>query len=1118
MRLRVPALVTLLLLLLWLAVGAWALAERHRVIAARELELARATVAVAEQTLRLFKLAEVSIQAVANWITTHENTFPPQDAAFVGLVTELRRVSDGILDIRLVDSRGDLFAIPGTSSKPVANVANNEGVRVQLDPRSRRLYIGDPVISPVNGQWIVPVTYAVPKSNGELVIVAAVLELKSMARILELQRDKPDGSITILKTNGVTLFRSPMIQGTIGKSIAAAPDFVEHLSAVDRGQYRVKGAYDKVDRLVSHVRMTSYPLIIAVTSSVDDALSPWRDELIRIVALGLMVTLATILMTRRLLRIEARSREQLAESEQRFRSFVEDANDVLFALTPTGVFSYVSPRWKEVFGHELGDTIGKPFAPFVHPDDVPACAAFLHKVVSTGQKQSGVEYRVLCKDGSHRWYRANASLVSGAAGDAPTVVGIGRDITEQKQAEGQLQLAASVFTSAHEGITICSPDGTIIDVNETFSRITGYSRDEVLGKNPRILSSGRHNKDFYVAMWRDLIEKGHWYGEIWNKRKGGQVFAGLFTISAVRDVHGITQQYVALFSDITQIKEHQQQLEHIAHYDALTGLPNRVLFADRLHQAMAQTQRRGQQLAVVYLDLDGFKVINDNHGHDAGDQLLIAIATRMKRTLREGDTLARLGGDEFVAVLLDLPDAQASAPMLARLLEAAACQTQTGDLMLQVSASLGITFYPQPEDVDADQLLRQADQAMYQAKLAGKSRYHVFDSEHDRSVRGYHESVERIRLALSQKEFLLYYQPMVNMRTGQVIGAEALIRWQHPERGLLLPAVFLPVIEDHPLAVEVGEWVIDSALTQIEKWRAAGLCMPLSVNVGARQLQTGNFVERLLTLLAAHPAVKPGDLELEVLETSALEDVVLASQVISACSAIGVTFALDDFGTGYSSLTYLKRLPVNLLKIDQSFVHDMLDDPEDLAILDGILGLSSAFHRRVIAEGVETVEQGAMLLQLGCELAQGYAIARPMPAHELAAWSATWRPDSSWFNLQTVSHKDFPLIFAGVEHRVWVRAIEEHLRGEREVPPPLDLHQCPFGMWLDTEGQTRFRARPTFPAIETLHRQAHGLAEELCDLHSRGRNPEALERLPELHALNDTLLDQLTVLALGNAK
>jgi EAL domain-containing protein (putative c-di-GMP-specific phosphodiesterase class I) len=315
---------------------------------------------------------------------------------------------------------------------------------------------------------------------------------------------------------------------------------------------------------------------------------------------------------------------------------------------------------------------------------------------------------------------------------------------------------------------------------------------------------------------------------------------------------------------------------------------------------------------------------------------------------------------------------------------------------LQVSASLGVSFYPQSQEIEGDQLLRQADQAMYLAKQAGKNRFQVFDTAQDSHLRHWHEDLQRIRQAHIRREFVLYYQPKVNLRSGQVIGAEALIRWQHPDKGLLAPAAFLPAIENHALAVDIGEWVIDTALTQMQRWQAQGLNIAISVNVGARQLQQPNFVAQLREMLAYHPHVNPGQLELEILETSALQDIAYVSQVIEDCHRMGVAFALDDFGTGYSSLTYLKRLRVALLKVDQSFVRDMLDDPDDMAILEGIIGLASAFHREVIAEGVETVAHGTVLLQLGCELAQGYGIARPMPAHELPAWVANWQPDPAW--------------------------------------------------------------------------------------------------------------------------
>ncbi|MBK8577231.1 MAG: EAL domain-containing protein [Candidatus Accumulibacter sp.] len=690
-----------------------------------------------------------------------------------------------------------------------------------------------------------------------------------------------------------------------------------------------------------------------------------------------------------------------------------------------------------------------------------------------------------------------------------------RQVAEQHARAERLQQinAASVFTNAREGIMITAPDATIIDVNEALSRISGYPREELLGQNPRMFRSDRQEKAFFTSMWSELHGNGHWSGEIWNRARNGQLYAAMLTISAVRDDEGNTRQYVALFTDITVLKEHERKLERTAHYDALTGLPNRVLLADRLHQGMVQTQRRGQRLTVAFLDLDGFKAINDQHGHQAGDQLLIAVAGRMKQALREGDTLARLGGDEFVAVLLDLADVATCAPMLDRLIAAAAQPVQFGDLVLQVSTSLGVTFYPQSELIDADQLLRQADQAMYQAKLAGKNRYCVFDAEQDRSVRGLHETLEEIRRALLTQQFVLYYQPKVNMRTGAVIGVEALLRWQHPEKGWLLPAAFLPLIEAHPLAVEVGEWVLGNALAQMSQWHAEGLHIAVSVNVGARQLQQRGFVERLAELLAAHPTLAPGDLDLEVMETRALQQLASVSAINMACREIGVSFALDDFGTGYSSLNYLKNLPVSQIKIDRSFVGDMLEGGDNLAILEAVIGLAAAFHHQIIAQGVESVEQGEMLLQLGCERAQGFFIGRPMPADAIPAWVATWHPDPAWVGRPAVGRHDLPLICASVQHRAWVMAIESYLKGARATPPVLDHRQCHFGRWLYSEAAAPYQGQPVLQAITTLHREVHELAVSMLVVNAGGDgNREALTRLDELYALRDRLLAQLQLL------
>jgi len=805
---------------------------------------------------------------------------------------------------------------------------------------------------------------------------------------------------------------------------------------------------------------------------------------------------------------EARqAQETLRESKELLQLFIQHAPVALAMFDREMRHVSVSRRWLEVYGLVGSEIIGRSHYE-VFPD-VPERWKEAHRRGLAGEAQRSDEDRFDRADGTVQWSRWE--IIPWRAGDGSVggIVLFFEDITQRKETEERLRLAANVFTGVREGIVITDHTGTILDVNDAFSRITGYAREEVLGQNPRLLKSNLQSRRFYEGIWESLYREGHWTGELWNRTKSGDIYAEMLTINAIRNAGGEVEQYVGLFSDITEIKEHKQELERVAHYDALTGLPNRALFADRLRQAMAHAHRNKNLLAVVSFDLDGFKSINDRYGHSAGDALLTALAFRMKRALREGDTLARLGGDEFAAVILDLDGNKACLPTLNRLLAATSEEAQIGETMLRVSASAGVALYPQVEDIDADVLLRQAGQAMYQAKLAGRNCFTMFDPSQDSIVRDRHENIEHIRQALAARQFVLYYQPKVNMRTGKVVGAEALIRWQHPGRGLLPPGMFLPVIEDHPLAVELGGWVMETALTQMESWLAEGFHLPVSVNVSAIELQQSDFADRLRIRLRAHPQVKPSDLELEVVETSAMQDVVRTSQVLAACREIGVSIGLDDFGTGYSSLTYLKRLPANVLKIDQSFVRDMLEEPENLTILEGVLGLAAAFNRQVIAEGVETAEHGLMLLQMGCDLAQGYGIAGSMPAHEFRSWAAAWRPDPRWCEVPVLRAENAPVLYATVEHRAWLGALEAYMQGKRAVPPPLDASQCRVGAWLSGQKQSARGTNSAIQAIETLHGQIHDLAAEILASQTDGTNSEGLARLRQLHYLQDKCLKRL---------
>ena len=800
----------------------------------------------------------------------------------------------------------------------------------------------------------------------------------------------------------------------------------------------------------------------------------------------------------------------IPHSEELLELFIEHAPAAIAMFDREMRYLAASRRWIADF--RLGD---RPLAGASHYEvfpEVPERWKLAHQRGMAGEAMRMEEDRFERGDGTHQWLRWEMIPWHAEDGKVGGIVLITEDITERRKNEEKLHRAASVFTHASEGIFITDAGGTILEVNAAFSRITGYSRDEIVGRNPRVLNSGRQGREFYEDLWENLLTKGHWSGEIWNRAKSGQVFAEMLTISAVPDENGKAKQYVALFSDVTSQKEQELQLQRVAHYDLLTGLPNRVLLADRLRQAMAQAHRSGRQIAIACMDLDNFRAVNERYGHNSGDELLTSLTQGIQRVLREGDTLARLGGDELVAVLLDLKDMEESDGLVQQILRAAELPVQIGEHLIQVSASIGLTFYPQAEDIDADQLLRQGDQAMYHAKLAGKGRYHVFDPARDRSERGHHADLQQLHDAMAAGEFVLLYQPKVNMRTGAVQGVEALVRWNHPEKGMMAPAHFLPVLEGTPMAIELGEWVLFQALRQVEIWQKEGLDIPVSVNIEAHHLQQVDFVERLKMILAEFPTVAPSRLQLEVLESSAFEDVAQASQVMRACNRMGVQFALDDFGTGYSSLSYLKRLPVQVLKIDRSFVRDMLDDPEDLTILEGVFGLAKAFRHQAVAEGVETREHGLLLLRMGWQVGQGFAIAAAMPGDALGAWIASWRPDPGWETARVMSPADYPMVYAAVEHRAWVVEVEEYLRDRRYSAPQMDFHLCRFGAWLDSPGAD-IAKRPGLRAIVAQHERVHRYVQELFHKKAKEGMEAALAGLGRLYKMRDTLVENLQAMA-----
>lgn len=675
------------------------------------------------------------------------------------------------------------------------------------------------------------------------------------------------------------------------------------------------------------------------------------------------------------------AQSQIISSENRFRNFFDKNSSTMLLVEPhTGEIIDANETAASYYGYTRSSLIGMKIGNInILPPEL--IAGEMERALKEKRKYFIFSHRM--STGEIRDVEVHSTPIE--SGGRELLFSIVHDITDRKRAEESTLITASVFNSSQEAIIISDANNAIIDVNPAFTKITGYSREEVIGNNPNLLSSGFQNDEFYVQLWKQLVEEKNWRGEIWDKRKNGEIFPEQISISAVCDDNGKILRYVAVFSDISHIKQYEAELKRVAHFDALTGIPNRILLADRMKQAIAQTSREQNMMAICYLDLDGFKPINDTSGHETGDEVLVEVARRIGNSIRGGDTVARLGGDEFVVLLLGLEKGEECVTTLERLLESIAHPFNVNNKTVALSASIGVSMYPMDNE-DPDTLLRHADQAMYIAKQSGKNCFHIYDVALDQRARNQNEFLKSIRYALENNQFELYYQPKVNMSTKELVGAEALIRWRHPERGLLPPSEFLRYIENTDLDIEIGEWVTATALNQMEQWLKAGLDIEVSINISGYHLESPGFIEKLEQQCSLKQNRFFGKLQIEVLETAALNDIAIVSEIIESCRKFGIRFALDDFGTGYSSLGYLSGLPVDALKIDQSFVRDMIEDAGDKAIVIGIIALAKAFGRQTVAEGIETGAQFKMLLDMGCEVGQGYGISRPMPAGEMVGW------------------------------------------------------------------------------------------------------------------------------------
>ena len=679
-----------------------------------------------------------------------------------------------------------------------------------------------------------------------------------------------------------------------------------------------------------------------------------------------------------------RAEQALREQSERLRLYFDLPLIGMARLGLNDGWLEINDKLCEILGYGREELLGMAWLDLVHPDDSAKETSRFSAALRGDDEGYTCDLRLLRRDGNPLDAHVILRCVREDDGRLRYLVVMVQDISARKRMEESLRLSATVFEHAAEGVVIVDRNVRIVAVNKTFTEITGYGEDELLGQNPRVLQSGRTAPATYAELWKSVAEQGLWRGELWNRRKDGTLFAELLTISAVRDANGEITHYVGLVSDITTLKRSQEVLDYQAHHDPLTDLPNRLLFEDRLQHSLNRARRDKSQIAVMFVDLDRFKNINDTLGHPVGDQVLRAIGQRLQSSLRDSDTVARLGGDEFILLLESIENEHDCSVIADKLLADLRRPVEAAGQEFFVSASIGVSVFPRDGE-DVATLVRNADAAMYQAKEQGRNGYEIYHRELTSTVQKRFVLEAELRRALERGELSLHYQPQRRIYDGQLTGAEVLLRWRHPEHGPVSPADFIPLAEETGLIIEIGEWVLDTACDQLQRWIAAGLQPPpLAVNISEVQMRRGNLLNKVEAVLQRFK-LPAGYLELEITEGFILHQSDERVSQLGRLRDLGVGLAIDDFGTGYSSLSYLKRFPIDTLKIDQSFVRGLPGDADDAAITRAIIAMGRSLGLSIVAEGVELPAQQEFLRLAGCEFMQGYLYARPMPADQFEA-------------------------------------------------------------------------------------------------------------------------------------